>query len=156
MLVVLTVNCVDECCSCLLEKYCCIKKTTGGQQLAFQDKYQKHALCDIWSDGTGAEALVIQQEQQGKSRRMPPLQATCTGLNGWSAEHYLFRCYNTNLCGLFCNDKTKRIPKNELHVWLPKLHCKHTVSVISSDSQKQNYCRLGLPSAELEQLFKME
>lgn len=48
MLVVVTANCVDECCSCLLEKYCCAE-TTGGQQLAFQDKYQKHALCDIWS-----------------------------------------------------------------------------------------------------------
>lgn len=131
-------------------------KTTGGRQLAFQDKNKKHALVDIRSAGIGAQALVIQQKRQEKSWRMSPLQDICIDLNGWNAELYLFRCNNTNLCGLFCNDKTKKIPKNALHVWLPELHCKHTVFSISSDSQEQNYCCLGPLRIELEQLFKME
>lgn len=37
----------------------------------------------------------------------------------------------------------------------PSLTVKHTVFAISSDGQKQNYCRSGPPSAELEQLFKL-
>lgn len=41
---------------------------------------------------------------------------TGADLLGGSALHYLFRCNNTNLCGLFRGDKTKRIPKNAVPV----------------------------------------
>lgn len=94
-------------------------------------------------------------ETVGKDvKNSPPSRDTRIDLNGWKAELCLFRCNNTNHCGLFCNDKTKTIPKNALHVGLPGLHCKHTVDAISSDSQEQNYCRLGPLSLEPERLLE--
>lgn len=60
--------------------------------------------------GVAGPGAAAGEEQQGRGPGMP-----CTGtadLLGGSAEHYLFRCNNTNLCGLLRGDKTKRIPKN--------------------------------------------
>lgn len=144
-------NCkhAHECCSCLLGKYCCTKS--------------------CWCPAAGllrwvstnmpsvTPAQVAQAPGSSRSSREGAQERprTNTDLLAGSAEHYLFRCNNTNLCGLFHNDKMKRIPKNAFPVWLPKPHCKHTVFAIPSDGQKQNYCHLGPLSAELKQLFKL-
>lgn len=87
----------------------------------FKMSIHKHALCDTCSGGTGARLRRCSRSSREGAQERP---RTSTDLNGGSAEHYLFRCNNTNLCGLFRNDKTKRIPKNAFPVWLPEPHCK--------------------------------
>lgn len=128
------------------------KELLASSSWPFKRSVHKHALRDTCSGGTGARL-----RHCGRSSREGAQERPRTGadLLGGSAEHYLFRCNNTNLCGLFRSDKTKRIPKNAFPAWLPEPHCKHTVFAISSDGQKQNYCYLGPLSAELEQLFKL-
>lgn len=135
MVVVINRKHADECCSCLLGKYCCMKNCwcpAAGLSRWVSTNMPSVTPAQV----ARAPGSALQQEQQGRG---PGTNADV--LRG-SAEHYLFRCNNTNLCGLFRNDKMKRIPKNAFPVWLPKPHCKHTMFVISSDGQKQN-CHLG-------------
>lgn len=135
----------------LAKKILLHKELLASSSWPFKMSIHKHALCDTCSGDTGTRLRRCSRNSREGAQEQP---CTNADLPGGSAEHYLFRCNNTNLCGLFRNEKMKRIPKNAFPVWLPKPHCKHTMFAISSDGQKQN-CNLGPPSAELQQLFKL-
>lgn len=72
MLVVLTVNCVDECCSCLLEKYCCIKNLLVASSWSFKISIKNMHFVTFGQMARVPRLLLFSRSSRERAKECPP------------------------------------------------------------------------------------